>query len=81
MSYATPRSANSELDEGMTDGKYRKVVMDRGGEVENLTYESRADLTDGWYGIHEAQEKMTPDGIRCRTVNTVRTPMALPEYF
>ena len=81
MAYATPRSANAELDEGMTDGKYRKVVMDRGGVVEGLTYASRECLTDGWYGIHEAQSKVAPDGIRCRTPNTVSTPEARPEYF
>lgn len=81
MAYATPRSANRELDEGMTDGKYRKGVMDRGGVVDPLTYESRSCLTDGWYGIHEDQEKITPDGIRVRTPNCVRTPPALPEYF
>lgn len=81
MAYATPRSANRELDEGMTDGKYRKGVTDRGGVVENLTFESRSCLTDGFYGIHEAQEKITPDGIRVRTPYCTRTPMAVPEYF
>lgn len=81
MAYAAPRSANRELDEGMTDGKYRKAIMDRGGVVENCTYESRRDLTDGWYGIHEAQIKRTPDGIDVRTPYCVRTPMPQSEYF
>ena len=82
MAYAQPhRSANAELEEGMTDGKYRKVVMDRGGIVEDSTWHSRCDLTDGWYGLHEAQEKMTPDNMRVRTPNCVSTPEATPEYF
>ena len=81
MAYASPRSANAELCEGSTDGKYRKIVMDRGGVVEDTTYRARCDLTDGWYGIHEAPSKMTPDGMRVRTPYCVSTPGASPEAF
>jgi len=81
MAYASPRSANAELHEGMTDGKYRKVVMDRGGLVEPCTYDARMDLTDGFYGIHEEPLKMLPDGRHCRTPYTVHTEEASPEYF
>ncbi len=81
MAYAQPRSANAELDEGMTDGKYKKGITDRGGEVENGTWRSRADLIGGFYGIHEAPEKVTPDGLVVRTRNTVHTPCPEPEFF
>lgn len=47
------RSMNSELLEGATDGKFKKVVQNRGGTVETDTYESRESLDDVWYGIHE----------------------------
>ena len=36
MAYPRPtRSCLSELDAGATDGKYRKVIADRGGVVEH----------------------------------------------
>lgn len=81
MAYAQPRSANAELHEGMTDGVYRKVNPDRGGDVEPTTYDMRRDLVDGWYGIHEQPVKMLPDGRSCRTPYGVATPPATPEYF
>ena len=81
MAYAKPRARQANCREGMTDGKYRKVIMDRGGVVEAATHASRADLTDGWYGIHEAQSKMTPDNMRVRTPYCIGTPQADPEYF
>jgi hypothetical protein len=81
MAYPKVRSCVSEIEEGMTDGKYRKVVMDRGGIVEDATYNSRCDLTDAWYGIHESPTKMTPDNMRVRTPYCVSTPGAVPDYF
>lgn len=67
MAYPPTRSMNSDLIEGATDGKYKKVLHDRGGQVELTSYEQRADLHDLWYGIHESPVKRTPDG---RTVHT-----------
>jgi hypothetical protein len=81
MAYAPIRSANEALHEGMTDGKYRKVIADRGGFPEAATYDSRSCLVDGWYGIHEDAVKVLPDGRLCRTPNTVSTPHADPESF
>lgn len=81
MAYPKTRSANAELHEGMTDGTYRKVVMDRGGVVESLTYEARKDLSDAWSGIHEKADKVLPDGRMCRTPYAVSTPEADPEAF
>ena len=81
MAYPRLRSCNNELDQGMTDGSYKMVVKDRGGVVEPLTYENRRDLTDGWYGIHEAPVKMTPDGMRVRTPYCVSAPEPNLDYF
>lgn len=81
MAYAQPRSANEALHEGMTDGKYRKVITDRGGIFEMCTWDARQDLTDGWHGIHEEPVKVLPDGRMCHTPNAVSTPPARPEYF
>ncbi|MFC4498574.1 MULTISPECIES: hypothetical protein [Streptomyces] len=74
MSYANQRSLTGEVNEGLTDGTYKKVVRDRGGEVEATTYDARRDLDDVWYGIHEAQTKATPDGRAVSTPNYVPTP-------
>lgn len=63
MAYAPTRSMNAEISEGMTDGKYKKVVMNRGGIVDAGTLRERADLDDRYYGIHEKQVKVTPDGL------------------
>lgn len=81
MAYAKPRSANAEMELGMVEGGHKMAVKDRGGVVEPLTYEARRNLTDGWYGIHEAPMKMTPDGFRVRVPCTTDTPQATPEYF
>lgn len=71
-------SLNSNLYEGMTDGKYKKVIRDRGGEVEADTYSSRRDLDDVWYGIHEDSTKVLPDGRTVHTPEFVSTPTANP---
>lgn len=76
MATAPSRSANAELSEGMTDGKYKKVVTDRGGLVEHTTYLERQDLHDVWYGIHEEPDKVLPDALLQHTPNFVATPMA-----
>jgi hypothetical protein len=46
----------------MTDGTYKQVVKDRGGFVETTTADARSELTDIYYGIHEAKVKRLPDG-------------------
>lgn len=76
MATAIPRSANAELNEGMTDGKYKKVINDRGGLVEPTTYLVRKDLADIWYGIHEEPGKVLPDALHQKTPNFVATPPA-----
>lgn len=61
--YPDPRSMNRDLMEGMSDGKYKKIIANRGGIVEkNLAYASREDLSDTYYGIHEDDIKSLPDG-------------------
>lgn len=78
MVYPRSRSMNGDLNEGLTDGKYKKVVHDRGGVVEHTTIASRDDLKDVWYGIHEAAVKERPDGRNCGTPNYVYTRPAEP---
>ena len=68
MAYPAPRSMNADLEEGMSDGKYKKIVMNRGGVTEGrLFYEIREPMYDMWYGIHETPEKRFPDGTRSQT--------------
>lgn len=71
--YANTRSMNADLHEGATDGKYKKVVYDRGGVVESLTYRERDPLLDVWYGIHETRDKTAGDGVSAPTPNYVPT--------
>jgi hypothetical protein len=70
MAYPKARSVNEELLEGMTDGRYKKIITDRGGVVETTFVQERRDLSKGRYGIGETAEKTTGD---CRTV---RTPLS-----
>jgi hypothetical protein len=74
MAYPRARSCCAELDAGMTDGMYKKVIMDRGGEVELLTPASRQQLEDVWHGIHEAPKMMLPDGRVCTDPYYVSMP-------
>jgi hypothetical protein len=54
---------NHDLEEGMSDGKYKKIAPNRGGVSENdHTYQEREDLYDLHYGIHETPKKHLPDG-------------------
>ena len=76
MATAQPRSVNAELAEGMSDGKYKKVIRDRGGVVESATHLSREDLADIWYGIHETPGKVSPDARYQSTPNFVPTAPA-----
>jgi len=69
MVYPNSRSMNAELSEGSTDGTYKKVVQGRGGVVGKETWEARTDLDDQWYGIHEKQVKVAPDGLLHATPN------------
>ncbi|MGW3860254.1 hypothetical protein ACWEDZ_02050 [Streptomyces sp. NPDC005047] len=76
MSYATPRSMTGDLNDGLTDGTYKKVSTDRGGGVDPATYGVRQDLNDLWYGVHEAAVKRRPEGLAVRTPTYVPTPPA-----
>lgn len=76
MAVNTRRSMNGNLHEGATDQKYKKVVQDRGGEIDSLTYGERAQLDDLYYGIHEARVKVSPDGSAHATPDFVDTPVS-----
>jgi hypothetical protein len=71
----TERQGNmrGEFVEGATDGSYKKVVRDRGGQVESTTFQQRQDLADVWYGIHEQAVKQVGDGTSGSTPNYERT--------
>lgn len=73
MVYANSRSMNAELNEGSTDGKYKKVINNRGGSVEHTTQFDRDDLNDIYFGIHEASVKVRPDSKTVGTPNYVYT--------
>lgn len=81
MAYPRTRSCLSELDAGATDGKYKKVIADRGGDVERTFVQDRTDLVGGFYGIHEAPVMRRPDGHACVNPYAVSTPCPSPEYF
>jgi hypothetical protein len=83
MAYAKTRSVNRELEAGATDGKYRKVIADRGGEVEHTFVENRMDLTSAFYGIHESPVFQVPGrpGQPCTNPYAVATPAPDPGYF
>lgn len=53
------RSMNGALNEGATDGKYKKVNQNREG-AEYTTQDGRTDLDDVWFGIHETPDKEVP---------------------
>lgn len=73
MAYAPHRSMTADLNEGATDGKYKKVIRDRGGFVDPATTKARLDLDSHYYGIHEEQVKVRPDGKIVTTPNFIRT--------
>ncbi|WP_019629624.1 hypothetical protein [Actinomadura atramentaria] len=58
MAYPECRSMNADLWAGATDGRYKKVIRDRGGFPEPLTPVMRQDLYPTWYGIVEAPKKV-----------------------
>jgi hypothetical protein len=76
MAYPRTRSMNADLGEGLTDGKYKKVNPNRGGQVEGTTYRARKDLHDRYFGIHEAEDKVFQDGLEHGTPGYVPTPEA-----
>ena len=59
---AKPRSCNSDLKEGMTDGTFKKAVMNRGGFPENITAEVRQQMSGVWHGFREDSSMILPDG-------------------
>lgn len=77
MAVNTGRSQNAELAEGMSDGKYKKITQDRGGNASPETAENRRDLGP-YFGMHEKREKVLPDGTIHVTPDYVDFPVDLP---
>lgn len=75
MGYPQSRSMNDALSEGSTDGKYKKIVQNRDGQVDSATYENRADLNNQWFGLTEKKVKVTPDGLLHATPRYVPNPI------
>jgi hypothetical protein len=69
----TSRSMNADLALGMAEGKYKRVNSNRGGVVEPTTARNRTNLSDTWWGVHEAAEKVLPDGTVHSTPDYVPT--------
>ena len=76
MSYAPSRPLAGDLADGLTDGAYKKINRDRGGNIDPATYNARRDLNDVWYGVHETAVKQRPDGGPVRTPTYVPNPPA-----
>lgn len=81
MVYPVSRSMNNDLSEGMTDGKYKKVSPNRGGTVEHTAQTERADLDDLYFGIHEKQVKVAPDGLLHATPQYIATNIVNRDQF
>lgn len=54
------RSMAIELRLGATDGAYKHLYTNRGGVVDSATMDSRKDLSDTNFGIHEAHAMEVP---------------------
>jgi hypothetical protein len=62
---------NGELLEGMCDGTYKRIVMERSNRKDHdriLTVSDRLNLNKGYggYGIFESPHKQTGDGRFCQ---------------
>lgn len=64
MAYPRARSLNAELEEGSTDASYKKVIQDRGGEVELGFWDEREHLSTKGYGIVESPRKDIPGQLK-----------------
>ncbi len=64
------RSCNADLHEGLTDGKYKKTIMNRGGVPDmSTTWEARDDLQQNIYGRVETPYKEDQFGQHISTPN------------
>lgn len=73
MAENSSRSMNADLAAGMADGKYKRVRPNTGGVVEPTTAADRTNLSDTWFGVHEAREKVLGDGTTHVTPDYVAT--------
>lgn len=62
MAFPEKRSCVRSLHAGMTDGAYKKAAPNRGGDVEDTTFEYRRLMSGAWHGFNESQTKVLPDG-------------------
>jgi hypothetical protein len=63
MAVNNSRRMNADLDEGMSDGSYKKIATrERGGVVEDVNQRARKDLFPHYYDEVEASVKLLPDG-------------------
>lgn len=81
MAVNQSRSMNADLAEGASDSKYKKIEMDRGGNVGLETWEARRDLSQRDFGMQEAKEKVLGDGTIHVTPDYVAAPLGQPVRF
>lgn len=71
MTVRVARSQNASLNEGVTDGTYKKFINDRDGVTDEINVRSKSMIAPQVYGlVGEAQTKIRGDGKVVRTPNT-----------
>ena len=78
MTVNNSRSMNAELAEGMSDGKFKKIIADRGGVVHPETYDDRRDLSSAHFDIAETKVKHLGDGTVHVTPDFIDFPIGRP---
>lgn len=75
MAVNNSRSMNGELAEGMSDGVYKKITMDRSRTPnDDATYAARRDLAPIHFGFREQQHKVLGDGTTHTTPDYIANP-------
>lgn len=75
MAVNNTRSMNGDLAEGLSDGTYKKIAMDRSKTPnDDSTWAARRDLAPIHYGFREQKTKVLGDGTLHVTPDYVENP-------
>lgn len=77
MALPPTRSCLRELDQGSVDGKYKQIIKDRGGVVEQGTWYARDELSSIYYDLIEVPVMDAPD--TQKFVSPYRTATPFPD--